>query len=200
MTYAAMKGATFAVSVVATVACGGSSSGSQTSPGESGGIGGGSTASYAGGSGGSLVPGGTSNGDGGASVNTSSALPNSGGGVSGSTGASQPTLDLSYWDPKCGSTDAGPNAACKVCLLDSCKLVWDEAFGSNWLSGTPTGPCSSLLQCVRACTCGDSRCYVACASSLVGDASSNCAAFNRSAPVCSTSCNALCPASGGGVS
>ncbi len=191
--YAAIRIAILGGSLVATVACGGGSSGSRANGG--GGIGGGGTTSSAGGNAGAVASGGVSNAGGDVSGNTSTGLLNSGGGVSDGTGTSQPTLDLSYFDSKCGPADAGPNAACNVCLLDSCKAVWDEAFGSNWLSGIPTGPCLPFLQCVRACSCGDSSCYVPCAVSLVEDASSDCAAINRSA-TCGASCNDLCPESG----
>jgi hypothetical protein len=150
------------------------------------------TASSSGGTTGAAASGGASYVTGAVSGNTSG-IPNSTDGGSNNAGTSQLTLDLSYWDPKCGPIDAGPNAVCNVCLLDNCGAVWNEAFGDNWQSGMGSGPCSPLLQCVRVCSCGDSTCYVACTLPVLEDAGDECSAINRSAPNCGAVCKASCP-------
>jgi len=110
--------------------------------------------------------------------------------------------NFDWMDPKCGGL-AAPCASepCYACGIAQCSNVLVEMFGADWVSGTPTGPCASVLNCIRACACEDVACYRTCPfPSVIGDASSPnapCGVATLDLTICSgTICKSQCQTSG----
>ena len=110
--------------------------------------------------------------------------------------------NFDWMDPKCGGF-AAPCASesCTACGIAQCTTDLDELFGVGWLSGTPSGPCASVLNCIRACNCDDRDCYRNCPfPSVRNDASLStpCGAATYKFELCVvTNCKSLCQTSSG---
>ena len=110
--------------------------------------------------------------------------------------------NFDWMDPKCGGL-AAPCASesCTACGIAQCTSGLDDMFGSNWINLTPSGPCASIVNCIRACDCDDRDCYRNCPfPSVSNDASLGtlCGAATYNFELCVvTNCKSLCQTTSG---
>jgi len=110
--------------------------------------------------------------------------------------------NFDWMDPKCGGF-ASPcgSEPCSACTIAECASALVETFGAGWANGTPTGPCASVLDCIRQCDCEDIDCYGSCPFPRLNDDASATTPCEQAAidlAACdSTTCRGKCITSGG---